>query len=85
MLSFHWKMKNTVCLIRRCKMLNTDFENKERAKQINLISFLNAEYPDMIFFDRKKKEWRIKYNNIKISALSFYDFDNAQVEITYDF
>lgn len=58
-------------------MLNTDFKNKERAKQINLISFLNAEYPDMIFFDRKKKEWRIKYNNIKISALSFYDFDKC--------
>ncbi len=58
-------------------MLDTDYENKEQAKQINLISFLNAEYPDKIYFDRKKKEWRIKYSNIKISALSFYDFDKC--------
>lgn len=58
-------------------MLNTDYENKEQAKQINLISFLNAEYPDKIYFDRKKKEWRIRYSNIKISALSFYDFDKC--------
>lgn len=56
-------------------MLEKDYENKEKAKQINLISFLNAEYPDKIYFDRKKKEWRMKYSNIKISALSFYDFD----------
>ena len=58
-------------------MLEKDYENKEKAKQINLISFLNAEYPDRIYFDRKKKEWRMKYSNIKISALSFYDFDKS--------
>lgn len=58
-------------------MLDTDYENKEQAKQINLISFLNAEYPDKIYFDRKKKEWRIRYSNIKISTLSFYDFDKC--------
>ncbi len=58
-------------------MLEKDYENKEKAKQINLISFLNAEYPDRIYFDRKKKEWRMKYSNTKISALSFYDFDKC--------
>lgn len=58
-------------------MLDTDYENKEKAKQINLISFLNAEYPDKIYFERKKKEWRMKYSNIKISALSFYNFDKC--------
>lgn len=58
-------------------MLEKDYENKEKAKQINLITFLNAEYPDRIYFDRKKKEWRMKYSNIKISALSFYDFDKS--------
>lgn len=58
-------------------MLNSDYENKQLAKQVNLITFLNAEYPDIIYFDSKKKEWRIKNRNIKISAISFYDFDNC--------
>ena len=58
-------------------MLNSEYENKQLAKQVNLITFLNAEYPDIIYFDSKKKEWRIRNRNIKISAISFYDFDNC--------
>lgn len=58
-------------------MLEKDFEKKERAKSVNLITFLNSEYPDKIYFDRKKREWRINYSNIKITSLSFYDFDKC--------
>ena len=32
-------------------MLDKDYEKKELAKQVNLITFLNAEYPDKIYFD----------------------------------
>lgn len=51
------------------------YARKEQARRVNLISFLEKEYPDMIEYNRQKQEWRVPDTHIKINESSFFDFD----------
>lgn len=58
-------------------MTEEQYEKKEKAKETNLIAFLQSEYPDMIEYNTSKQEWRVPNTNIKISETAYYDFDTG--------
>lgn len=59
-------------------MTKQDYERKEQAKQVNLLEFLNKEYPDMIEYEKNKGDWRVAGTNIKVTETSFYDFNTGK-------
>lgn len=55
-------------------MRKLDYEKKEQARKINLISFLG----DDAVYNQIKKEYRYKDTNIKLVSDGFYNFDTGE-------